>query len=205
MKANERPYDIAMSDEARVAVRARRAFPSGRCLFPRVTMRGDTEVLHYPWDEMALGDFFFVPLRGQKPGAMSIRLRQAAARRDWELTIVQWKEGSEHGLRVSLTLFDVSEYKAKAQHHHGAKNIRYSDGKWSETRKARYRRHKGSPKLRVVKAPREKPHQERDSGPTHQIVTGPEQKPVEIDASLSPNYDRAAVIKERLAALGIKS
>jgi hypothetical protein len=161
-------------------------------------MRGNTEVLSYPWAELSLGDFFFVPLRGQKPGPMSVRLRQVAARRDWELTIVQWKEGTEHGLRVCLTLFDVSEVKAKAQHHHGARNIRYCDGKWSGTRKARYRRTKGQPKLRVVAAPVEA---EPASEP---VITEPERQPVEIDATLSPEYDRGAVIRERLAALGIK-
>jgi hypothetical protein len=88
----------------RAAVRERRKNPDGRQLHPTVTMRGNTEVLSYPWAELKLGDFFFVPLRGQKPGPMSVRLRQVAARRDWELTIVQWKEGTEHGLRVCLTL-----------------------------------------------------------------------------------------------------
>lgn len=199
VKQSERLYDIALSDELRIAVRERRKNPDGQQLYPKITMRGNTEVLSYPWAEMSLGDFFFVPLRGQKPGPMSVRLRQVAARKDWELTIVQWKDGTETVLRVCLTLFDVSEVKAKAQAHHGARGIRYSDGKWGATRKARYRRAKGTPKLCVVSSPVSRV--EREAPP---IVTEPEQQAVGVDASLSPEYDREKVVRERLAALGIK-
>jgi hypothetical protein len=195
VKQNIRPYDIAMSDELRAAVMERRRNPDGRLLPTRVERRGNTEIMAYPWADMKLGDFFFVPLRGQKPGPLSVRLRQAAARRDWELTIIQRNNGTEPSLRVCLTLLDVSDIKGKAQQYHDAKRITYSDGKWSGTRKARYRRSQGTPKLKVITMVEEP------------VITQPQQvepEPVEVDATLSSDYDRGRVIRERLAALGIK-
>ena len=197
MSVNDRPYDVAMSDELRAAVRERRKHPDGLMHPVKVEMRGNTEIQAYPWDKMKLGDFFIVPLRGQKPGPLSVRFRQAAARRDWEITIVQVVYGTEPSLRVCLTLLDVSELKKKAQQHHGARGIRYSDGRWTETRKARYRRTKGQPKLKVIAAP------VVEEPVVVPIVTEPEELPVEQDATLSPDYDRAQVLRERLAALGI--
>lgn len=197
-RLGERPYDVAMSPELRVAVRERRINPDGQLRPTKIEMRGDTEILTYPWDQMKLGDFFYVPLRGRKAEPLSVRLRQAAARRDWELTIVQWKNGTEPVLRVCLTLLDVSAIKRKAQAHHDARGIRFGDGKWSATRKARYRRAKGTPELRVVSSTVVEKVEE--AAP---VVSEPEQLDLGEDLSLSPTYDRDAVVRQRLQSLGI--
>lgn len=209
----ERPYDVALPAELRQIVRSRRQYPDGQRLEPTITFRGKTEIYAYPWARMGLGDWFFVPLRGTRKENLAVRFRQVAARKDWELTIVSCREGTEDGLRVSLTLHDVSLVKKKAQVHHGVDRITYSDGKWTGTRKARYKPNPKKSKPAVVNLPflvadqtpiaakvniRRTPRT-----PTLHIVPEPEQLPVETDVSLSPGYDRDKVIRERLAKLGI--
>lgn len=191
--SHKRPYDVAMSPVLRDAVTARRAHPDGELLNLRFTQRGTTRCYSYPWDTMKLGDFFLVPMKGQKYEALSVRFRQAAARRDWELTIVRVERDGEPHLRVCLTLVGVRALKEKAQHYHGVEGIRFSDGKWSETRKRRYEP-VGAPKRRG--GPKVPLHLVDASGGTSPAHDGP------VDATLSPDYDRAAILKQRLKAAG---
>lgn len=204
MNAWDRPYDCAIPEELRAAVKSRRQSPEGRQLKIKIVRRGNTEVFSYPWGEMQLGDFFFVPIRDNDPQKLKIRFRQVAARRDWELTCIKWLVGKKPMLRVCLSLLDVSETKRKAQQHHDVRHLRYSDGQWSNTRKARYLRTKGTPKLKLIseKVVMVDPKLVREAVIDH---FAPVTEPASIDATLLPNYDRDQIVRDRLIALGIKS
>lgn len=198
-----RSYDIAMSDILRMAVVARRLNPDGELLEVGVKQVGTKRMHSYPWERMKLGDFFFVPLNGNKYGALQVRFRQAAARRDWELAIVTVPHNGADHLRVCLTLTGVRALKEKAQQYHGIP-MSSSDGQWSKARKCRHQAGKvarrGRSKstgarggARPTEAPPGPPDTPGDAPPVHG----------EVDATLSPTYDREAVMRERLKQLGV--
>lgn len=203
-----RVYDVAMAPALLAAVRARRDTPDGQERRVTWARRGGKQVASYPWAEMRLGDFFFVPLLGRIKSSLDVRLRQAAVRRDWELTIVDWEIGEDKtpGIRVTLSCTGVKALKKKAQHHHGVKGIRYSDGKWSATRAARFQKRKDDegrlvPAVRLEPAPSPPGFDAQDEGaplPVDAAIASA----VETDVSAQPGYDRAAILRERLARLG---
>lgn len=193
-----RLYDAAMDKRLLAATRARRECPDGRELRVETAVRGKTRVSLYPWDKMQLGDFFIVPTMGRPRTHFDVRFRQAANRRDWELTITPWGIGSNKtpGLRVALTCIGITELKRKAQHHHGIKGIRYSDGRWPAARAARFQRQQRlrdnpPPKLpdRVVL---------KDDPP---LAVDAAIAVAETDPTADPGYNRAAILRERLAKL----
>lgn len=186
-----RPYDIAMSNTLRDAVTQRRLHPDGELLRVGAIQRGSTRCYSYPWDWMKLGDFFFVPLRGQKYSAFNVRFRQVAARRDWELTVIQVERDGEIQVRVCLTYIGVRALKEKAQHHHGVDGIRYGDGQWLATR----RRRRESPSrptraARPTKTPPRLVEAPRDTSPGR-----------DVGLTLLPDYDRDAIMAARIKAL----
>lgn len=184
--SHTRPYDDQMPEIVRNAAVARRKLPDGVCHPVRLTTRGLKQEEHYeyPWDRMKLGDYFLVPLRGRKTEALAVRFRQMAARKDWELSIVRVEHLGEPHLRVCLTVLDVSQYRGQK-----------SDGRWLDQRKQRYQQNKNKPKcppkLTIV--------------PKHPLeeIRPEKVEAVAMDATLSSEYDREKIVRERLAALGI--
>lgn len=114
-----RPYDKFIPSAVLPIVRRRRDNPTG--LLKRVKTKrnknGDT-VLLCPWDDMELGDFFLVKAENKtRRHNLMTGFRHVAKRRDWELVVRDWEVDGEPGLRVTLTLKDVSVYKrAMARH-----------------------------------------------------------------------------------------
>lgn len=210
MNKHSRPYDVAMSDDYRAAVQKRRDNPTGVELeVKRVRRRGQL-ISIYPFKNMLLGDFFYVPVPEHLTrDSFVIRFRQAAARHNMELTIVDWKIGKDkqRGLRVAYTCGDIAALKKKAQQK--VRGIRISDGKWLEARRTRDKQRRAEAK--------------RTKAPPYARHLGPRQKPIpvaqapeddaplafelaiaektETDATEGPGYDRAAVLAARLAAL----
>jgi len=197
-----RPYDLAMAPGFLEQVRQRRLNPTGELLDVRHT--GPTgQRLLYPWDQMKLGDFFFVPILGRRVAALQVRFRQVAARRDWELTVIRVNRNGQPHLRVCLTCVEVGALKKKAKHYHGVTGLPVSDGRWAAARALRWRRVVASSQPRLVPAtplPAPPPAAHDDPSPAHDDVI---RDGVIRDATLSPDYDRAAVMRERLRALGV--
>lgn len=109
-----RPYDKFLPSAALPLVRRRRDNPTGFIRDVGKKKHGNTEVYDFPWDRMELGDFFVVKTEGRKKVLLT-SFRQVAKRRDWELVVRDWKVDGEPGLRVTLTLMDVSIYKQALQ------------------------------------------------------------------------------------------
>lgn len=194
----ERLYDVALDDDLREKVRSRRAAPDGRQLETSAAIQGGRRVTVYPWAAMRLGDFFFVPLLDRKPGHLGVRLRQAAARRDWELTITPWDlPNGEKGIRVALTLTGVNAVKKRAITDYGVKGLSFCDGRWSETRKRRYHAAKG--RTRPVRSPDRRMLVDEDRP---LAVDAAIRQSQQVDATAQPGYDRAAILRERLSQLG---
>lgn len=109
-----RPYDKFIPSTLLSIVRRRRDSPNGYPHSVGKKKHGNTEVYDFPWDRMELGDFFVVKTEGRKKVLLT-SFRQVAKRRDWELVVRDWKVDGEPGLRVTLTLMDVSIYKQALQ------------------------------------------------------------------------------------------
>lgn len=194
-----RPYDVAMAPDLRAAVKERRKNPDGKLLPVKVTGGPDNERFEYPWAEMRLGDFFFVPLRGRAPDKVAVRFRQVAARRDWELSISTHDRDKEPCLRVVLSLLDVAAIKKRAQTL-GTEGIRISDGRWQRTRMLRYHEQKAAPaKVQKSKLPKNViPLHPKLVHASDQGSPAPE---LGVDATLSPDYNRDAIMADRIAKL----
>lgn len=196
MKPNRRPYDVAMDDSFRFLTHKRRENPDGVERQVTRARRSGVTINKYPWDEMLLGDYFYVHLGNNRREAFDVRIRQVALRRNWEITTKAWEmaDGSP-GVRVALTCLDVDKLKMKAKVHHG-KEIKVTDGKWSETRKARYRAKRALPTPRPGKLIKKPAAPQETALPVDvAIATAPP------DPTGLPGYDRAAVMRERLAKL----
>lgn len=138
-----RPYDRAMPDDFLAKVRARRESPTGQNVPLKRTKRGGVLTYVYPWRKWLLGDFFLIPLDGRVEKAVRVGLYQAAARYDFEIAIKPWSIDGEPGLRVTLVVIGLRQWKVKAiALGASSKAIQFSDGrfkarkrKWAATRR----------------------------------------------------------------------
>lgn len=113
-----RNYDIAIPDEFRKAVQARRTDPDGEPRLVRYVARGRQTVKKYPWDEMLVGDFFVCRLDGTRYEVAVNMMYQAARIRDVEVACRRWEVDGEPGIRVVLVMQDLRAVKIAARDHH---------------------------------------------------------------------------------------
>jgi len=131
-------YDIVMSPEFLAAVRERRNHPDGQMHDVKYVLRGNVRVLSYPWHKMELGGFFLAPIGERSEKAMRVTFAHTAARLDIEVSVSKYTdELLGPVLRVTLVLFGLRALKIKAEQHHNVEGLKYSDGRWLSTRKAR--------------------------------------------------------------------
>lgn len=136
----KRAYDAGIPHAILVEARERRVNPTGVEHPVETRLRGDKEIQKFPWKKLELGDFFFARILGNEK-SLRIQFHQAAARHDFELTVVKMEIDGNFYLRVTVSLLDVLQYKKRARGK-GARNIGFSDGRWRRRREAEYKRRK---------------------------------------------------------------
>lgn len=156
-----RPYDIAMSDELREQVRARRVDPDGEPRPVQRMKRGNQIVQKYPWDKLLIGDFFTAPLNGCRFDTAANKMYQMARVRDIEIAVRRWEVDGEPGIRVTCVLNEIRALKFKARDHHNA-NVQIHDRKAYLKRRAKeqqasYRRRRDKPPATPVPVTETKP------------------------------------------------
>lgn len=149
--------------------------------------RAGVRVQAYPWDKLLLGDFFVTPILGSK-NALITTFRQAAARRDIEVTIRPWVDSEgRQCIRVCKIQENIRAVKRKASKIIGTE-LPVSDGQWKE------RRHKTRRIRHGV---------EQDDRPTPtDAPTGPvTEPPVPVtEAQIAPlGYNRSERLREAQA------
>lgn len=152
-----RNYDIAIPDEFRKAVQARRTDPDGEPRLVRYVARGRQTVKKYPWDEMLVGDFFVCRLDGTRYGVAVNMMYQAARIRDVEVACRRWEVDGEPGIRVILVMQGLRAIKMNARDHHKADVRLHSRSAYLKRRAAErvasYRRTRAATKTPVAPVP----------------------------------------------------
>ena len=151
----ERPWDIALASITANAVRLRRKNPDGEERKVRYQKTDTGVIRRYPWDEMIDGDYFIVPIEGSK-NAMVTTFRQAAARKDIEVSIHDWaiEKGSDvtPAFRVTRIMGNIRKVKALARERGAKAPHQKKEDIYKRQREARRRRRDGedTPSIGIV-------------------------------------------------------
>lgn len=128
----DRPYDVAIPGNLIAKIKERRHSPDGQPIAVREKGRGSERVFVYPWRKMQLGDFFVAPIGDRSEKSMRTAFYQAAARHDFEIAVKPYKlPGGAPGLRVTLVIIGVKQYRIKSDEFTGKKTT-ISDGRWKQ-------------------------------------------------------------------------
>jgi hypothetical protein len=110
---SHRPYDRFLHPRQREHAVRLRVHPDGVCR--PVSKIGLYNQRRYPWSSLLLGDYFIAPLGFCSEKAMATGIRQAAARRDYEVSIARViDDDGRDCLRVTLSAIGVLAAMRKA-------------------------------------------------------------------------------------------
>ena len=103
-----RPYDRFMGSRALKKAHKLRINPDGACHSVKWKTISTGIIPIYPWKKMLLGDYFLVPIRDKSTSSMKVAMLQAAARYDYELSVVRAFDSKKVPcLRVTLSAIGV--------------------------------------------------------------------------------------------------
>lgn len=192
-----RPYDPFLGTAAREKAVRCRISPDG--LEVPVPRPSATGTIRYPWDALALGDYFLAPIGSRSPRAMIAGFRQAAARRDYEISVTRIDDPRAGGVfRVCLSAIGV---RAAIQRAYERGLLHYPP---AAARSISCKNPQGRRMARAMQKERDRLREEAlrsapESSPA--ISVPPSASPAFPTPLLGPDYDSLSAEDKRLRAI----